>query len=567
MDQLDMAMISDLFELAVHHHQSSDLRQAEACCRQILRDDPAHAAAHHLLGLVVAQSGHPQEAIELIRRAIALNPADADGHFNLAMVHMQQGQAEEALACFRRVVCIKPDHDQAHNNLGNVLMDQGQLPAAIECYRQALRSNPHNANAYYNLGNAFIKQGRPDEAIACFRDAIRISPTFADAYNNLGTALQKQGEAVEAIACYRKAIACNPLLAKAQINLGQSLTRFGLYQEAQNLYEHALRILPGNATALWNCTLLRLLHGDFEGGWQDYEKRWALPGMAVRSFHRPRWDGSSFLGKTNLVYAEQGLGDTIQFLRYLPLVKERGGTVLFECQAPLVPLCTGIRGADQLIAAGAPLPHFDVQVALLSLPGIFRTNLATIPKSVPYLRADPGLVEYWRKELQPLGGFKIGIAWQGNPKNTDDRYRSVPLAHFETLARREGVRLVSLQQGPGAEQLKEWARRIDNPPSMNEVPSLGNKMSILDLSDRLGAFIDTAAVMMNLNLVVTVDNAVAHVAGALGVPTWTLLPYAPDWRWLLERSDSPWYPTMRLFRQSRFGDWSDVFERVHEELR
>jgi hypothetical protein len=299
---------------------------------------------------------------------------------------------------------------------------------------------------------------------------------------------------------------------------------------------------------------LRLLRGDFEGGWQDYEQRWAQPNVILRSFHEPRWDGSPLEGKSIFVYAEQGLGDTIQFIRYLPLIKERGGTVLFGSPPGLERLFSGIPGVDRLIAGGAAVPPFDVQAPLLSLPGIFGTTLATIPAAVPYLRADPGLVDHWRGELAPLEGFKIGVAWQGSPKNTGDRYRSFPLTHFESLARVPGVQLVSLQKGPGAEQMS----------------GIGERFPILDLSDRLdkaGAFLDTAAVMMNLDLVVTADTAVAHLAGALGVPVWTLLMLTPDWRWLLDRSDTPWYPTMHLFRQKRFGDWAEAFEHIAAELR
>jgi hypothetical protein len=250
------------------------------------------------------------------------------------------------------------------------------------------------------------------------------------------------------------------------------------------------------------------------------------------------------------VYAEQGFGDTIQFVRYLPLVKQRGGQVLLECQPPLLSLLAGTAGADRLIAGGAPLPAFDVQVALLSLPGIFGTVLDTIPAAVPYLAADAALVSRWRRELAPVKGFKVGIAWQGSPKHEGDRHRSLALAQFEALARLPGVQLVSLQKGPGSEQ----------------VAALAGRFPILNVSDRLDTFLDTAGVIMNLDLVVSVDTAVAHLAGALGAPIWVALPWTPDWRWLLERGDCPWYPTMRLFRQQQFGDWAEVFERLAAEL-
>ncbi|HWY86484.1 MAG TPA: glycosyltransferase family 9 protein, partial [Gemmataceae bacterium] len=255
-----------------------------------------------------------------------------------------------------------------------------------------------------------------------------------------------------------------------------------------------------------------------------------------------------------LLHAEQGLGDTIHFLRYAPLVKERGGTVLLECPPSLQPLLTGIAGVDRFIAAGTPLPPFDVHSPLLSLPGIFGTLLATFPAAIPYLRADSQLIERWRQELEPLRGFRIAIAWQGSTTHGGDRWRSVPLAHFETLARVAGVRLLSVQKGAGTDQIAALAGRFD----------------VLDLSEGLdneAAFTDTAAVLKNVDLLVTVDSAVAHVAGALGAPVWVVLALTPDWRWLLDREDSPWYPTMRLFRQKRFGDWSEVFERLAAEVR
>jgi hypothetical protein len=295
---------------------------------------------------------------------------------------------------------------------------------------------------------------------------------------------------------------------------------------------------------------LRLQQGDFEHGWPDYELRWVLPRAASPPAERPIWDGSCLDGKTILVHAEQGLGDTIQFIRFLPMLKERGGTVLFACPPRLERLLGACAGIDQVAFSGAPPHLFDVQAPLMSLPGICGTTLATIPAAVPYLRADACLVEHWRRQLEPAGDFKIGIAWQGNPKHAGDRYRSIPLRHFEALANLNGVKLVSLQKGPGVEQLSA-------------------PFSLVEFGDRLdsaGAFLDTAALLMNLDLVVTVDSAVAHLAGALAVPVWVVLGVGPDWRWMLERADSPWYPTMRLFRQRRLGAWAEVLECIAAEV-
>jgi hypothetical protein len=297
-----------------------------------------------------------------------------------------------------------------------------------------------------------------------------------------------------------------------------------------------------------------LVSGDLERGWPEYEWRWRTKDFPRRSFAAPRWDGEALEGRTILLYAEQGLGDTLQFIRYAPLVQRRGGVVLVEAQPALVPLLKSCPGIDQLVPSGSPLPDFDVQVPLLSLPALLHTTRDTVPADMPYLSADPARSERWAAELRGIPGFRIGIAWQGNPTYRDDRHRSLPVKHFEPLARLPGVRLVSLQKGFGREQLAS-------------VPD----WNVLDLADRLdeagGAFMDTAAVMQHLDLVVTSDTAIAHLAGALGVPVWVVLPFARDWRWLLDREDCPWYLTMRLFRQKRWGDWDELFTRVAQAVQ
>ena len=318
-----------------------------------------------------------------------------------------------------------------------------------------------------------------------------------------------------------------------------------------------------------------LTRGDFERGWPSYEWRWNQPDSIGRSFTQPFWDGSPLGGRTILLHAELGLGDTIQFIRYVPLVKERGGSVIVECQSALMKLIASAAGIDQLVARGLPLPPFKVQAPLLSLPRIFKTTLDAIPAEVPYLHPDAALVDYWRRELRTsdktpadLGpSFKIGIAWQGNPKYGHDQQRSIAFTHFARLAGVNGIQLISLQKGFGSEQL-QCSHHASRDDGESAKPSTTAK--VIDLGRRLdetsGAFMDTAAVMVNLDLVITSDTAVAHLAGALGVRVWVALPFIPDWRWLLERQDSPWYPTMRLFRQRRLGDWADVFHRIALEL-
>jgi len=505
-----MATIVELYDRARHVHRSGNLEHAETLYQAILQADPGHADAHHLLGLLDYQTGRHDAALALIRRAIGLNPNVAAYHSNLALVLIAQEQMAEAVECCRRALRLNPPLPDALRGPG--------VPANVPATGEALECH---VNIHNNLGICLTGLGELPEAVASLREALRLRPHFADALSNLGLALRFMGQLDEAAACF----------------------------------DQALRYNPAHLSAHANRAMFRLLRGNFKEGWPEFEFRWGQHGIMESHTDRPRWDGSPLPDTTILVYAEQGLGDTLQFIRYAPLVKERVGTVLFECQAPLKHLLKGIAGVDQVVAEGAPLPPFDVQTPLLSLPAIFGTTLATIPAVVPYLRADPERVAYWSKELNFLKGLRVGIAWQGKTSFKDDKYqyRSLPLAQFETLERLKGVQLVSLQVGIGTDQLRAVAGRFP----------------LLDLSDRLdktGAFIDTAAVLTNLDLLVTVDSAVAHVAGALGVPVWVALPFAPCWRWLAERADSPWYPTMRLFRQSRPGDWSAVFERIATEL-
>jgi tetratricopeptide (TPR) repeat protein len=487
-----MATVAELYNQAVRCHQSGNLRQAEPLYRQVLAADPAHAAAHQMLGLLAYQAGHAQPGIALLRQAVALDPRNADCHFNLGLVFMQEADYVQAIDCFRRAHEINPQHANAQKQLADAyshrgieLWNKGQFAEGVECCRQSLTIDSNNADAHHNLSITYTLMGQLPEALA---------------HN-----------------------------------------------------EQATRIDPGHRPALFQRTMFRLLQGDLIGGWQEYEQRRFLTTRPPRLFDQPRWNGSSLAGKTILVHADQGLGSTIQFVRFLVLLQERGAAVLLECQSPLLRLLAGIPGAKQIFPHGASLPPFDMHAPLVSLPGILGTTLETIPANIPYLHAEAELAAYWRKELGP-DGFKVAIAWQGSASHPDDRYRSISLAQFEPLARVPGVELVSLQKGPGSEQIKECAGRFP----------------IRDLGDRLdatGAFRDTAAILTTVDLVVTVDSAIAHLAGALGVPVWLVLSVTPDWRWLLNRTDSPWYPTMRLFRQSRFGDWDDVFERMAAALR
>ena len=606
-------------DLGVVFAQQGKLDQAVACFRQAIQSRPDYAEAYNNLGIVLSQQGKLIEAVRSYQQALRIKADYAEAHSNRGLALGSLGQLPEAVAAHQQALAIKPDFLSASNNLqaalgaqqrlnqnmaefrmnrwympdepdafnelGLALKEQGRWTEAIASFQEALRLRPDFAEAHNNLGVTFKERGNWDEAAASLRQALALNPDFAEAHNNLGTILESKGDLEAASTCYQQALGRKPDFAEAHNNLAIILNKRGNYAEALVHYQRALTLKPDYPDAHHNLgTLLvdqgkldegvasyeRALQlkpdyveahlgraqawlqmGDWERGWPEFEWRWRRPSFPPRSFPQPLWDGESLAGRTILVHAEQGLGDTLHFIRYAPLVKRYGGYVIVECQRELLPLLATCTGVDQWVAFGTPLPDFDVHAPLLSLPRILQTTLATVPADIPYLSADPEQVEYWRQEMGSRGGFTIGIAWQGNPGHTNDWNRSVSLTSFEPLSRLDGVRLFSLQKGPGTEQLLAAKERFMLP----------------DLGSRFGTFQDTAAVLVNLDLVLTVDSAVAHCAGALGVPVWVLVPYAADWRWLLERADSPWYPTMRLFRQKEPGNWSEVFDRIVVALK
>ncbi len=511
---------SGVLEDALALHRAGQLADAERLYQSFLARQPDDPDALHLLGVLHHQQGRHARAVELIGRAIALRPGAPVFHSNLAEVLRVLGEHERAAEACRTALRLKPDYPGALNNLGLALRGLGRHAEAIEHFRRALALDPECADVHNNLGDSLRREGQTAEAEAALQEALRLQPDYAEAHNNLALLRLRQGRLDEALAGFTEAVRIKPDYADTRCNRGMA----------------------------W------LLLGDFARGWPEYEWRRRTKGVAPRTFPQPDWDGSPLQGRKIFLYAEQGLGDAIQFVRYAPLVKEKGGVVLVEAPPRLLPLLKSCPGIDSLVPAGGLLPPFDTQSPLLSLPGLLGTTLATIPAAVPYLSPDPDLVRRWREELKRVPGFRVGIAWQGSPTYGDDQLRSIPLRRFAPLARLPGVRLVSLQKGPGTEQLT----------------AVGREWGIHDLGPGLdqerGAFMDTAAIMACLDLVVISDSAIAHLAGALAVPTWVALPDACDWRWLLERTDSPWYPTLRLFRQRRGGSWDEVFARIAEEL-
>jgi tetratricopeptide (TPR) repeat protein len=495
---------------SAHFAQGRSADALEACAR-ILKDHPGFAPALHLAGVVRSHGGDLGGALELVRRAAAAAPDEAVYQANLCELARRSGRLDEALAAGRRAIALDPGAHAAHNNLGIVHYERGEYSLAANAYRAALAAKPDFALAQSNLGNALAALDRIDAAVEAYRTALALDPNFVDAWCNLGSVLNIAGRRDEALEAYRTGVARDPLSADAHTGVA----------------------------------LQQLLRGDLDAGWFEYE--WRMRSSEVRraTFEGPAWQGDAPRGRRLLLHAEQGLGDTLQFCRYASLLRERGAEVVLRVQAPLRRLMAqSFPEATVLADTETPLPCHG-QCALMSLPMLLGGEM---PGGVPYLRAAPGEVVTWRERLAaPRAKLRVGLAWSGNPRHRNDRNRSIALKVLSPLLDIRGVQWVSLQVGRGE-------RPEALPPQL------------LDASPWIGDFADTAAALEALDLVVCVDTAVAHLAGGLGRPTWLLLPVGSDWRWGLERADSPWYPSVTLFRQETYGDWSSVVSRLRREL-
>lgn len=535
-------------QVALLHHGAGRMDQAEKLYRDVLSRQPDHAAALNSLGVLAIQTGRPEQAVRLLQRAVSIKPSAASYHCNLGEAHRHLGQVDEAIIAYRQAIHLQGDLAVAHSNLGIALCERNEVDAAIDCYQKAISLQPNYADAYANLGSALTRKGRIDEAINASRKAISLQPNGAAGYNNLGVALAERGDFESAIAAYRKAIELKADYSDAHSNLGNAYAAMGEAHKAIRACQTAVKFAPHAVQAHWNLAVALLRAGQFEAGWEEYEWRWAAyKKRGNLRFSDPSWDGSPLNGRTILLHAEQGFGDAIQFARYVQLVARLGGKVIFECPLELFELFKSLDGGAELVASGAPLPHYDLHCPLMSIPKALTTRVDSIPGNVPYLAADPQRVEVWKSIVaDPQPRLKIGLAWAGKPTHTNDRNRSIDLSRFAPLA------------GCGA---------IFH--SLQKVPLTGRGpagLEPVDHANQLSDFAETAALISNLDLVITVDTSIAHLAGALAKPTWLLLPHLPDWRWLTHRSDSPWYPTMRLFRQSAPGNWSAVLKEVAEAL-
>jgi tetratricopeptide (TPR) repeat protein len=648
-----MPPANETLRLAIRHHRSGDLRQAEQLYLQVLEQEPDHADAHHLLGMVALVQGQATRAVDHLQRAVRGNRQSADFRHHLGVAlsaagrkeqavealqdaHAQWpqsapicndladvlrdlGQAAEAEAFYRKAIELDPQLVEAHNNLGNLLRGLKRWDAALTALRAAALVRPRAFEVHFNLGTCYCDQARWSEAVTAFRQAItiqgnlpivhrglgvallglkeyqaavvsyqealRLDPQYVDALVGLGAARQGLHRIADAKACYLRALALKPADPTALYNLGvaeiadgnypqaeqlfqsviaavpeyveghfrlgQSTRHQGKFAEAIAAYQAAIGLNPQHAESHYHLGEVYLAQGQLIKGWDEYGWRLKAP-HCTRPCPEPLPPDTNLAGKRVLVAAEGGLGDTLQFIRYVPLLIERGAEVAIEAQGGLVPLLEQ-SGYSQVVAVGRLRPFEpDWEVPMLSLPRAFATSLDTIPRKVPYLSVGDEVVEKWRGRLRSTAGFKVGIHWHGSRSWTSDP-RSMPLSVFEPLARIRGVRLLSLQREDDLGELQAARERF-------EIVDFGEEL------DASGAFIDTAALMKLVDLVITCDTATAHLAGGLGVRTWLALARFPDWRWLLDRSDCPWYPTMQLFRQSQANDWGSVMRNMAEEL-
>lgn len=593
-----------LLHQAWHQYRQGQWTAARQSAERFVQNNP-QAEAYYLLGLVAEQVQTPLEAKKYYEQAIALDTWYGPAHYSLALLLHQQGNTSAAIGHYQRALEVNRDWAEAHNNLGNAYVDLGQFPEAIASYQAALAQNPDLVSALYNLGICFHALGKLPEAIACYEQALHLNPEDADAHNNLGSLYLELNRLPDAISEFQAAITANPELLAAHYNLAYALQRHGNltaardrygevllrnnkhpeallqmghlclaendllgaithYQRclslaemngpahgglgtalfemgdltaAQEHYHQAIHLMPTDAELRLNWDMLLLLQGKFELGWREYEWRWHQGEAQLRQYPQPRWQGEALAGKTIFVYAEQGLGDCIQFCRLLPLLHHQGARVLFEGYPPLIRLLQSLAGVT-LIEPGEVLPQFDVHSPLLSLPQYLGIDLNTIPGTVPYLTPPPS-------PLPLAGDRKIGLVWASRTLTKTAAKRSCPLEELLPLTEMAGVSFYSLQ-------------KERSPAEVEQLMAAG----ITDCSPSLNDLADTAALIQQLDLVITVDTVVAHLAGAIAKPVWILLPQVPDWRWLWHRSDSPWYPTAQLFRQPDRGDWPGAIAQV-----
>lgn len=547
-----------LLSEGLRHHNAGRLTEAAAAYAALLTTVPDHADALHLLGLVRFQQGDLGEALDRVRAAVARDPGSTLYNANLGRIAAAAGQWEEAARAYRTVLAKAPDDAACHSDLAAALIALQDFAGAADHAAKAVRADPALAPAHLNLGEAHFglgrsahDDGRREDAEKHYRAAVAARPDFVEATANLGNVVRELGRLEEAVALYDKALALAPDVAALHANRAVALHEMGDLEGAIIAYDKAVALDPEDADTRRNRALAWLLTGRVADGFAEYEWRWKARSFAplLRDLPMPRWQGETANGRRLFVHAEQGLGDTIQFARYVLLLAAAGWRVVLEVQPRLRDLFEGFAGAETVIATGDAISPCDVHVPMLSLPYVLKTDAGTIPAKVPYLAADPARVAGWRERLdRDAGGLlKVGLAWAGDPRHRNDRHRSIPAAMLKPLLAVPNARFFSLQFGPGSE-------------AVADLPG------IVDLAPEVGPFAELAAAVSALDLIVSIDTGVVHLAGALGRPVWVLLNAVPDWRWGLAGKTTPWYPTMRLFRQKARGDWVGVVVKVAAAL-
>jgi tetratricopeptide (TPR) repeat protein len=549
---LDRHLTRACFNLAVALAEQGRLAEAEEAYRAVIAREPTYRGVWLNLGNILTDQSRHAEAVAVYRRGLDADPDDPGLLSNLGAALYRQRLLDDAIVQYRRVIALTPDDLAALRVLGLVLQEVGELREAADVYRRTLALDPADHMILTNLGGCLCELGALDEAIDSWERALSLKPDHAPAHTNLGVVFEKLERIDDAVASHRRAIAADVSYAKAYANLAVALRNAGEIDEALAVSHQAIALDPERPIAHYNHAHFLLMNGDFAGGFEAY--RWRRHCKMLSDgdpvFTEPEWRGEPLDGRTLLVFAEFGLGDALHFVRYLPMVTAKGGRIILQVQPALAALLRQLPNVT-VIPRGEPLPPFDLQLPLMSLPRVFGTTLDTIPVDIPYLRPDPAKLARWRAALADVTALKVGVVWAGNARHKGDRQRSLSAASVLPRLVMPGVQLYSLQKEPRSED--------------GEVlTSLG--YDIIDLAPALGDFADTAAAVAALDLVIAVDTSVAHLAGALGRPVWMLTPYALDWRWLRDREDSPWYPTMRLFRQSSPREWDDPLLRLSAAL-
>jgi tetratricopeptide (TPR) repeat protein len=545
--------IAQTMQDAVTLHQQGRLREAEKLYARALKAAPEHFDALHLLGLAKAQGGQMGEAFRLMSAALKINPKAPDAWMNLANVLHALKRDAEALDCLDKALALRPGDPDTLHNRGNALLALGRPQDALACFDAVLVRNPRHADALLNRGSALAGLGRTEPALADFDVALALLPGHPAALYNRGNALAALGRYDEAIAAFDRALAAAPKHVQAWNNRGRALQALDRQADAVNSFGRAIALQKDYADAHFNRALSLLTLGDLAPGFEQYEWRWKRSGMSDtrRGYGKPLWLGEySLARKTILLHAEQGLGDTIQFARYAPLLARAGASVVLEVQPELKNLLAGLEGVASCHARGETLPAYDVHCPLGSLPLALKTELGTIPADIPYLRADEAHLAQWRPRIEALPGKRVALAWAGNVNHANDRNRSIDLKLLEPLLALDGVSFLSIQR-----ELRG-----------NDAELLVRHGNVSHLGGELSDMADTAAVAALADLTISVDTSVVHLAGALGRPVWVMLPFAPDWRWTLSGEHSPWYPQARLFRQPTLGDWPSAIATLRAEL-